>query len=303
MSAKGYLSLSEYYRQRYGKKVYKVPIDAGFSCPNRISRQEGGCIYCSGSGAAAAIAAENSHDIATQVTRNITYLKRRFKAEKFIAYFQAYTNTVGSPAELGELWQTTLNQSADFIGLSVGTRPDCLPDAILDVLCDFSRRGYEVWVELGVQSLKDESLQFIRRGHDAATALDSIARLRQRGLKICAHVIFGIPTETLDEAVTHVQQLGAAGIDGIKIHMLHILAGTDLATHYHANPFPLPTRQEYAAAVASALATLPAHVVIQRLTGDAPAHEVLIAPQWIADKMATLREIECAIDRLEPSTE
>ncbi|WP_051321286.1 TIGR01212 family radical SAM protein [Chrysiogenes arsenatis] len=298
MSAKGYLSLSEYYRQRYGKKVYKVPIDAGFSCPNRTSRQEGGCVYCSGSGAAAAIAAENSHDIATQVIRNIAYLKRRFKAEKFVAYFQAYTNTVGTPAQLSELWQATLDQSADFIGLSVGTRPDCLPDEILDVLCEFSRRGYEVWVELGVQSLKDESLQFIRRGHSVATALDSIARLRHRSLNVCVHVIFGLPTETLDEAVAHVQQLGEAGIDGIKIHMLHILEGTDLATLYHANPFPMPTRQEYAAAVASAIATLPAHVVVQRLTGDAPAHEVLVAPLWIADKMATLREIELAIERL-----
>ncbi|MBB5022292.1 TIGR01212 family radical SAM protein [Desulfurispira natronophila] len=290
IEGKRYIGLNEYFRFRFGAKVYKVPVDAGFSCPNRESRQQGGCVYCSPSGSAAAIAAEYG-SVSEQVQRAIASLRRRHKARKFLAYLQAYSNTHAPVGELRLLYDRVLSLSEDFIGLSVGTRPDCIDEERLDLLESYQREGYELWVEYGVQSLKDESLEFIRRGHNVDTALRAIEATRQRGIKVCAHVIFGLPTESLQESVEGVRQLGTMGVDGIKIHMLHIIEGTELARMYRQHPFVLPTLAEYTDAVAQAIGSLPLDCVIHRLTGDASSREQLVAPEWITQKQCVLEAI------------
>ncbi|ADU66681.1 conserved hypothetical protein [Desulfurispirillum indicum S5] len=296
IEGKRYIGLNEYFRFHFGTRVYKVPVDAGFSCPNRKSRQQGGCVYCSPSGSAAAIAAE--HDsITEQVQRSIASLRRRHKARKFLAYFQAYSNTHAPVDELRLLYDRVLSLSEDFIGLSIGTRPDCMDHERLDLLESYQRRGCELWVEYGVQSLKEESLEFIRRGHDVDTALRAIEATRRRGIKVCAHVIFGLPTESLLESVEGVRRLGELGIDGIKIHMLHIMEGTELARMYRQHPFLLPTLEEYADAVAQAIGALPSGCILHRLTGDASSREQLVAPAWIEKKQRVLDAIDNSMAR------
>lgn len=292
MKGRRYWSLGDYYRLYFGGRLAKVPIDAGMSCPNREHRTSGGCTYCSGTGSAASLSAALAGDVAAQVRASIPRLERRFRPRGFMAYFQAYSNTHAPVDQLRQIYDQALQIDPRFVGLSIGTRPDCIDDERLDLIASYAQRGYEVWIEYGVQSLHDSSLERINRGHDARTALDAIRTTRARGIQVCAHLIYGLPGESEAQMLASLRKLADTGMDGIKIHMLHLLRGTRMAQEYEQRPFGLLERSQYVDLVAQSICELPPNVVVQRLTGDAPAGADLVGPEWIRDKNGVLQDIE-----------
>jgi radical SAM protein (TIGR01212 family) len=220
-------------------------------------------------------------------------MARRYQARKFIAYFQSFSNTYAPLERLKSLYDEALAVT-DVVGLAIGTRPDCVSEPVLDLLQDYARRRL-VWMEYGLQSARDATLAFINRGHDAACFLKAVRATRGRGIKICAHVILGLPHETRDDVLFTIRTLADAGIDGVKLHLLYVVKGTRLAALHHAGAYRCLGRREYVELVVDALERLPAEVVIQRLTGD-PHPEELIAPTWCLDKSGTIKEIRAALE-------
>ncbi len=284
--------LNGFFRETFGCRVHKIALDAGLSCPNRDGTlSTAGCVYCnargSGTGAAAA-----GVSIAEQVARAKAYLSRRFKAEKFIAYFQSFTNTHAPPDVLSGLWNEAL-ADPDVVGLSVGTRPDCVPDPVLDLLAR-TAGGRMAWLELGLQSSHDRTLARINRGHTAACFADAVQRARARGLWVCAHVILGLPGETAEDMRKTADFVAGSGVEGVKIHLLYVVRGTGMEGLLASGEYRCLTRDEYADAVCDFLERLPETTVIQRLTGD-PHPGELVAPEWCMDKAGTLAAIRARL--------
>ncbi|MDY6824278.1 MAG: TIGR01212 family radical SAM protein [Thermodesulfobacteriota bacterium] len=284
-----YYDLNTYFRSTFGCRVHKITVDAGFTCPNRdgtLSRE--GCIFCNsrGSGTGAFARGES---ITHQLEAGKKALARRFKAQKFIAYFQAHTNTYAPLERLKALYDEALAVDG-VVGIAVGTRPDCVDDDVLDLLQGYADNAM-VWVEYGVQSARDETLALINRGHDFACVQDAVERTRGRGILICAHVILGLPGETPADMVNTAQQMAALGIDGIKLHLLYVVRGTSLAVMHQEDTCRCQEQDEYADRVCDVLAHLPPHVVVQRLTGD-PHPDELVAPLWALRKQETLAMIK-----------
>ncbi len=280
--------------RRYGQRVHKLAIHAGFTCPNRDgSKGRGGCSFCNN--ASFSPNARRQPDIAAQIAAGRRVLARRTGAQRFIAYFQAYTNTYAEVATLRQLYAAALAEP-DVLGLSVGTRPDCVPPAALDLLCGYRDAGHEVWLELGLQSAFDATLARVNRGHGWAEYLAAVRAARQRGLKVCTHLIVGLPGEGPDHALTSLQRVLEHGVDGLKLHPLHVVRGTRLANewrHGDYRPWPLAAYLETAADLVE---HTPPAVVYHRLTGTA-APEILLAPDWCRHKWRVIDGIAATLVR------
>lgn len=279
-----YRTLSQHYRENYGCKVYKLAIDGGFTCPNRDGTVGfGGCIFCSGAGSGDFAA--HGHNIAAQLEQAKAHVAFKNKGGKYIAYFQSFTNTYGPVSRLERLYTEAMAQK-DIVGLAIGTRPDCLPEEVIELLARLNKRK-PVSVELGLQTIHEETAQYIRRGYDTAVYFDAVKRLKDAGLEVVTHIILGLPGETPEMMLQTTRAAVAAGTNGIKFQLLHVLQDTDLAKDYEAGKFSCLTLPEYAEILKSCLQAVPEHIVIHRITGDG-AKKDLIAPLWSADKKAVL---------------
>lgn len=289
MSAqKLYRDYNSYLRGLYGCRVQKITVDAGLTCPNRDgSLGVGGCIYCNSKGSGTG-AARLSVPVSRQIENAKAVLSKRYKAEKFIAYFQSYTNTYAPLPVLKQLYSEALSVR-DVVGLSIGTRPDCVPDATLDYLGDL-QRSHSIWIEYGLQSAHDRTLERIRRGHSVQDFTDAVQRTRARNIPVCAHVILGLPGESREDMLETARFIASQDIQALKIHLLYVVRGTVLEEWYHRGEYHCLTREEYVSIAGDFLALLPPDMIIQRLTGD-PHPDELAAPLWALEKGINLRAI------------
>ena len=288
-----FLTLNEHYRNLFGCKVYKLSIDAGFTCPNRDGTiAHGGCIFCGGDGSGAFAAF--GCDIQAQLESAKKRVEAKNKGGKYIAYFQSFTNTYGPVEKLERLYRQAL-EPEEVVGLAIGTRPDCLGEDVVELLEVFHREKY-VSVELGLQTVHKSSADYIRRGYDTAVYFDAVKRLKAAGIEVVTHIILGLPGETPEMAAETTRAAVAAGTDGVKFHLLHVLRGTDLQKDYEAGKFRCLELPEYAQWLRLCLNEVPPEVVVHRITGDG-AKKDLIAPLWSADKKRVLNYLNHYLDR------
>lgn len=281
-------------RRRYGCRVHKITLHAGFTCPNRDgTRGRGGCTFCNNTGFSPNARVEPG-SIRVQMRTGIDAARRRVRASKFIAYFQAYSNTHAPVDELAKLYDEAWC-SPDVVGMSIGTRPDCIDAAKVDLIAGYARRG-EVWVELGLQTAHDSTLQRINRCHTYAEFVRAVEMLAGRGIRICVHTIVGLPGETHAMMLETHERVARLPIDGIKLHLMHIMRDTVMARQYAAGEIELMSREQYVETVCDVLELLPPRVVIQRMHADAPA-DVLVAPDWCLDKPGVLNDIRTTLER------
>ena len=271
-------------------RVHKISLDAGFTCPNRDGTVAvGGCIYCNN----ASFSPGNRRlSVTEQIERGKDFLRKRYNAQKFIAYFQAYTNTYGDVRVLKSLYDEAL-VCDDIVGLSIGTRPDCVSDAVLDLLTDYASRLY-VWLELGLESAHDQTLSFINRGHTVDAFDDAVSRAQERGLRLCAHIILGLPGESRTDMLGTARHLADLQLDAVKLHNIHIVRHTVLEKMYHQGKVPLLDLDAYVRLVADCLEILPPEMIIMRLLGDAP-RDMLVAPAWSLQKQTVITRIEAEL--------
>ena len=283
-----YKTLSRHYREKFGCKVYKLAIDGGFTCPNRDGTLGiGGCIFCSGSGSGDFAARGAS--IPAQLEKAKEKVAFKNKNGKFIAYFQSFTNTYAPVERLEELYVQAM-EPEEIVGLAIGTRPDCLSNETVNLLARLNRIK-PITVELGLQTIHENTAQYIRRGYKTEVYIDAVRRLKAAGMEVVTHIILGLPGETAEMMLATTQAAIDAGTDGIKFQLLHVLQGTDLAADYEAGKFECMTLEEYACILKRCLAILPPEVVVHRITGDG-AKKDLIAPLWSADKKAVLAYLQ-----------
>ena len=289
MSGKAYYPFSEYLKEKFGTKVYKITLDAGFSCPNRDgSISLGGCIFCDASGSFSQ-AHSNLLSIENQINSGIATLSAKFKAKKFMSYFQAYTNTYKPVNELEIIYNSAL-EHPDIIGLSIGTRPDCVDDEKLDLIAKYVQ-NYETWLEYGLQSVHDETLKFINRGHDFKKFLEAYEKTKSRGIKVCVHVILGLPNETHKMMLQTAKTLANLGVDGVKIHDLCVMKNTALEKMYENGEINLLEEDEYVELVCDFLELLPSETTIHRLAGNG-LQKLKVAPLWLNKKFEVLNKID-----------
>jgi hypothetical protein len=289
-----YRKFSRHLQEKFGCRVYKITIDAGFNCPNRDGTLgDFGCIYCDPGGGSGRGQEESRLPISQQITTGMAGLKRRYKAEKFIAYFQSFTNTYAPADKLKRLYDEA-TAHPDVIGLSIATRPDCLSDEILDLISDYGEKLY-TWIELGIQSVHTSSLKYIGRGHGLFSIADAMTAIRERPIQQCAHLIIGLPGETEEDMRDTVSTVSRLGTDAVKFHMLYVTHGARLLKAYEQGQVPLMSREEYVDTVIMLLENLAPEVLIQRLTSDAHP-DILVAPDWLADKSRVIQEIETALE-------
>lgn len=285
---KRYNQYSAFLKQKFGVKVYKITLDAGFSCPNRDGTiSTGGCIFCD-EGGSFSQAHSNKLSIEEQIGAGIETLSKRFKAEKFMSYFQAYSNTYKPVKELEKIYNSSLCNDK-IVGLSIGTRPDCVDEEKLDLIASY-KDDYYTWVEYGLQSIHDKTLKRINRGHDFDCFLRAYEKTKERGINVCVHVIFGL-WETHDEIMQTAQKLAQLGVDGVKIHMLCALQDTKLAKMYDAGEIDFMSEEEYVNTVCDFLEYLPQTTTIHRLAGNG-LKKNLIAPRWLGAKLDCLNKID-----------
>ncbi len=274
--------------ERYGERVHKVAIDAGFTCPNRDgSIGRGGCTFCNN--VSFSPNGRKPDLIADQIESGRQVISKRTRAKKYIAYFQAYTNTYADVCELTRLYDEAL-EDPDIIGLDVGTRPDCVPDAVLDLLVLYQQKGYEVWLELGLQSAHDATLRHVNRGHGFSEYQQAIKRARSRGIKVCTHLILGLPGESTKHHLSSLERVLELGVDGLKFHPLHVVKGTKLANEWRRGEYQPMTMGDYVSDVVEMINQTPKHITFHRLTGTASS-TILLAPQWCSKKWQVLNSI------------
>lgn len=287
-NGKPYHSLDYMLKERFGEKVYKVTLNGGMSCPNRDGTiGHGGCIFCSegGSGDFAASAALSIHE---QIDSQIAMLSAKRPIHEYIAYFQAYTNTYAPLSYLERIFTEAIEHE-DIVGLSIGTRPDCLPDETLDLLSELNKKK-PVTVELGLQTIHERTAAFIRRGYKLSCFEDALEKLQERKLETVVHTILGLPGENTENILETMRYLNAHHIDGIKLQLLHVLKHTDLADYYGQTGFHILSEDEYVDLVIRCLEVLSPDITIHRLTGDGPS-DLLIAPLWSLKKRSVLNHI------------
>ena len=278
-----YNKLSDHLQQQFGCKVYKLALDGGMTCPNRDGTLDNrGCIFCGADGSGAF--AQTGATVWQQIKDAKSRVSEKIKDGKYIAYFQSFTNTYAPVSYLESLFRAAISHP-DVAVLSIATRPDCLPDQVLDLLAELNQIK-PVWVELGLQTIHEETARYIRRGYDLPVYEQAAAALHARGIEVITHVILCLPGESREQMLETVQYVGQQ-TDGIKLQLLHVLRNTDLAADYAAGKFHLPDMEEYCRLVADCLRVLPQNVVIHRLTGDG-AKKDLIAPLWTGDKKRVL---------------
>ena len=291
---KRYYDFNTYLRSIFGCRVQKITLDAGLSCPNRdgtISRK--GCIFCNPRGSGTGAHAKGL-SVTEQIINGKKRLSTRYKAKKFIAYFQSFTNTYAPLDRLKSLYEEAMAID-DVVGLSIGTRPDCVDEPILNLLQGYAKH-HHIWIEYGLQSVHDATLALINRGHDFQCFKKAVEATKNRGIKICTHVILGLPNEKRGHMLETAKKIATMGIDGIKIHLLYVVKGTNLEKLYLQGEYRCLAQQEYAELVCDFLELIPHDMVIQRLTGD-PHPEELVAPAWSLRKTETLALITKTLEK------
>lgn len=304
-------SYSEYLRERYGEAVWRIGIDGGFTCPNRRADGGGGCAFCDGTGAIAVYQRKTESgflrtsaysektassimprllSVEEQAERGREFLERRYDARLFSLYFQSYTNTYDSAENLRRIYDRALS-TGEYKELIISTRPDALPDDVLDLLASYQSGDMDVWIELGLQSASDRTLQMIGRGHSAAEWEESALRVKDKGLKLSAHIIIGLPGEGREEYLDTVAMVCRASADGVKIHNLHVPGGTRLGDEYLEGCFTVSSEERYLEDAELALRHLRKDIIIQRLVCETPYHR-LLAPRVFPDKSLFLSRLE-----------
>jgi len=290
-----YRNFNTYLREIFGERVQKISLDAGLGCPNRdgtLSRE--GCLFCDRRGSGTGAFVDEGLSIDDQIARAKEVIQRRYKARKFIAYFQSFTNTYAPLPRLKSLYDQALAHKG-MVGLSVATRPDCVDDEILALIGSY-RRDYIVWLEYGLQSSHDATLRRIHRGHTVACFEKGVRMAARQAINVCAHIILGLPGEDRDMMLETARYLSHLPVQGVKIHLLYVVKGTALAEFHRKKDFRCLDRDEYANLVVDILELLPPDMVIQRLTGD-PAPSELVAPAWAGEKQINLRSIQETLQR------
>ncbi|HEL6659845.1 TPA: TIGR01212 family radical SAM protein, partial [Listeria monocytogenes] len=281
-------------REEFGQKTYKVALDGGFDCPNRDGTvAHGGCTFCSAAGSGD-FAGNRALDLKVQFQQVRDKMQTKWKDGKCIAYFQAFTNTHAPVAELREKFETVLNEPG-VVGLSIATRPDCLPDDVVEYLAELNERTY-LWLELGLQSAHDETGRLINRAHDYDCYVEGVRKLQKHNIRICTHIINGLPKETPEMMMQTTRKVVESGVDGIKIHLLHLLKGTPMVEDYKKGDLEFLTRDGYVNLVADQLEILPPEMVIHRITGDGGVDD-LIGPVWSLNKFEVLNAIDAELVR------
>ncbi|MDQ0208201.1 TIGR01212 family radical SAM protein [Alkalicoccobacillus murimartini] len=286
---KRYYTWSSHLRDHFGTKVFKVPLDAGFDCPNRDGNvAHGGCTFCSVRGSGD-FAGDRTDDLVTQFHSIKERMHKKWKTGKYIGYFQAYTNTYAPVETLRNYFEVILKQEG-VVGLSIATRPDCLPDDVVEYLAELNERTY-LWVELGLQTVHERTANIINRAHDYECYKEGVAKLRKHGIRVCSHIINGLPLETPEMMLETAKEVAKLDVQGIKIHLLHLLKKTGMVKQYEKGLVDLMDMEEYMKLVADQLEVIPEDMIVHRLTGDGPP-ELLIGPMWSMNKWDVLNGIE-----------
>ncbi|WP_300383613.1 TIGR01212 family radical SAM protein [Clostridium sp.] len=290
-NGKRYHSFNYYLRNKFNEKVYKIALDGGFTCPNRDGKAgKGGCTFCSARGSGD-FAGSRLLTITEQFEDRHEMMENKWKNGKLIAYFQAYTNTYAPIEELREKYNEALSQE-NVVALSIGTRPDCIDDEVLDLLTEMNEKIHLI-VELGLQTINDETAKAFNRGYDFEVFDNTLKRLKSRNIEVVAHTIFGLPGETEEDMMKTVDYVAHSGADGVKFHLLHIMKHTTMAKQLEDGEFELLTQEKYIDLLCKALVRIPEEMVIHRLTGDAP-RDLLIGPMWSLKKWEVLNAIDKA---------
>ena len=287
-----YYSLNKYLKDTFGEKVYKIALNGGFTCPNRDGTLDTrGCIFCSGAGSGE-FAGEMEDSITVQIEKGKERLKEKIENGKYIAYFQAFTNTYAPVQRLKELYEEAISHP-DIVVLSIATRPDCLSEEVMQLLREMNDRK-PVWVELGLQTIHEKTAAYIRRGYPLPVYDEAVEKLKKAGIQVIVHVILGLPGETMEDMKATVSYVGNSGADGIKLQLLHVIKGTDLEKEYREGKCRMLELEEYAALTAECIVLLPEKMIIHRLTGDGDK-KTLIAPEWSKDKKRVMNALHKAI--------
>lgn len=283
-----YNSLNSYLRNKFGCKVYKLSLSSGLSCPNRDGKiSTGGCIFCS-EGGSGDFAGDSSHSIALQIEEAKEKVSKKTSSGKYIAYFQSFTNTYGSIEYLRKIFTQAINHP-DIVALSIGTRPDCLPDEVIYLLKELNSIK-PVWIELGLQTIHESTAKLINRGYKLDCFNKAVMRLNQANIDVIVHLILGLPGESLSDILQSVDYVCSLNIQGIKLQLLHILKNTALADMYSQTPFHVFTMDEYISLIGQCIEHIPSDIVIHRLTGDGPK-SLLIQPLWSGNKKLVLNTL------------
>lgn len=289
-----YRTFNNYLKEQFGQRVYRVPIDAGFTCPNRDGvRAFGGCTFCDDRGSGAPTI-DVAVSVREQLEKGINRIRRRYKANKFLAYFQAFSNTYAPEGSLRRLYDVAL-EFPDVLGICIGTRPDCVDENILDLLAEYNEKTF-IWLELGLQSAFNKTLDKINRGHSAEEFFDAVVRAKRRNLRVATHLIFGLPDETDEEMLETVRQVAASPVDAVKIHQLCIYKGTPMEMDFRLGNLPVLDEDRYVRLVADALEMLPPDMVIMRLVAEGTQDEI-IAPAWAFEKERIMKKIDDELAR------
>ncbi len=286
-----YYSLKDYYIEKYGTKVYKITIDAGFTCPNRDGTiGYGGCIYCDEQGSGRGQFKQNL-SVKDQILKTKKILQKKYKAKKFALYFQAFSNTYAPVEQLKKIYEEGIScDEGDIVSLIIGTRPDCIDEEKLKLISSYYPR-YEVWIEYGLQSIHQKTLEWINRGHTTKEYVKAITLTKKFPIKITTHIIIGLPNETYNDMMETINFIVNNKVDAMKIHSLYIHKNSRLAVVYHKKSFPLLTQNEYIKIIVDILEILPKDIIIARLTGETD-RDNLIAPPWVLNKQKVIEGIK-----------
>lgn len=287
-NGKPYYSLDYMLKERFNKKIYKVALNGGMTCPNRDGKIDTrGCIFCS-KGGSGDFAGKGIDDITTQINKQAEILRKKTNASNFIAYFQAYTNTYAPTDYLRKIYTEALSHP-NIVALSIATRPDCLDKEVLDLLEELNNIK-PIWIELGLQTINEKTAEYIRRGYPLSCFDSAVKELRKRGIEVIVHTILGLPGESRKDILETIHYLNNKDIQGIKLQLLHVLKDTDLAKEYELNKFKVYTMEEYIDTVIDCVEHLSNNIVIHRITGDGPK-KILIAPLWSGNKKSVLNSL------------
>lgn len=289
MNNRRFFSLNDYFKDKFNEKIYKVSLDGGFTCPNRDGKvATGGCLFCSESGSGD-FAGNKTESINSQIEQQLNLIKDKFPTGKVIAYFQNFTNTYGEIKHLRKIFYEALAHER-VIGIAIGTRPDCLPDEVLDLLSEINEK-YFLWIELGLQTIDEKIIKIINRAYSTDVYIDAMKKLNLRNIKVVTHLILGLPEESKEGTFNAALLVAREKSWGIKLHSLHILKATPLARYYEKQKFKVLTKKEYIEMIVDIIEVLPKDMVIHRLTGDGKSEDV-IEPLWSLNKRDVLNGIE-----------
>ncbi|WP_010174402.1 TIGR01212 family radical SAM protein [Bacillus coahuilensis] len=291
---KRYHTWNYHLRGHFGHKVFKVALDGGFDCPNRDGTvAHGGCTFCSAAGSGD-FAGNRADDIITQFHDIRSRMHEKWKDGKYMAYFQAFTNTHAPVDVLREKYEAVLQQEG-VVGLSIATRPDCLPDDVVEYLAELNERTY-LWVELGLQTVHEKTARIINRAHDYETYVEGVNKLRKHGIRVCSHIINGLPLEDRDMMMETAREVSKLDVQGIKIHLLHLLKGTPMVKQYEKGMLEFLTQEDYVNLVCDQLEILPPEMIVHRITGDGPI-DLMVGPMWSVNKWSVLNDIDAELKR------